>query len=255
MTTVPSFELVGREDELARLRSFVETLEQGPSALVVRGEPGIGKTMLWREAVALAREDGIRVLVTRCAEGEMPTPLGAVSDLLDPVFEQVAEVLPEPQSRALATALGIATEAHARPDRLTLQRAVAASLRALASEAPLLVAIDDAQWLDTASARVLAFAARRTGESSIGILATLRGSSEEHEPLGLADAFDPGRFVELALGPLSPEALQHIMRQRFEVRIPNATLADIHAASAGNPMFALEFARVTEREDAHLRVR
>ena len=125
------------------------------------------------------------MLVARCAEAEMPIPLGAVSDLLDPVFAEVSDELAEPQRRALAAALGIETDTEGRPDRLTLLRALVAALRALAGDAPLLLAIDDVQWLDPASARVLSFAVRRIGEEPIGVLATLRGGAEEPDPLGL----------------------------------------------------------------------
>jgi len=251
--TIPSFELVGRAQELAQLREFVERLREDPGAVLVRGEPGIGKTVLWREAVAAAERAGVRVLISRCAEAEMPIPLGAVSDLLDPAYEEVASRLAEPQRLALAAALGIANDAPRQADRLALPRALLAAFRCLAEEAPLLVALDDVQWLDGASARVLAFAARRTGKAPIGILATLRGGPEEREPLALADAFDPGAFAEIAPGPLSMGALQHLVRARSGLRIPRSTLAAVHAASGGNPMFALEFARVAGREDAVLR--
>ena len=100
----------------------------------------------------------------------MPIPLGAVSDLLDPVFHEVSEELVEPQRHALAAALRIETGAGGRPDRLALPRALVAALRVLASQKPLLLAIDDVQWLDPASARVLSFAARRIGEEPIGVL-------------------------------------------------------------------------------------
>ena len=82
----------------------------------------------------------------------MPVPLGAVSDLLDPAFAEVSDELAPPQRRALSAALGIETDTDGRSDRLTLLRAVVAALRALASDAPLLLAIDDVQWLDPASA-------------------------------------------------------------------------------------------------------
>jgi predicted ATPase len=159
----PSFELVGRERELARAADFVARLAEAPGALLVRGEPGIGKTALWREAVAMAERDGVRVLVSRCAEAEMPIPLGAVSDLLDPAFEGFADDLAEPQRRALAAALGLETASGERLDRLALPRALVAAFRSLAATRPLLVAIDDVQWLDPASARVLSFAVRRVG--------------------------------------------------------------------------------------------
>ena len=252
MAITPSFGVVGRSREQARLVDFVTKLGERPGALLVRGEPGIGKTILWREGVAAAQDAGVRVLVSRCAEAEMPIPLGAVSDLLDPVFAELAEELVEPQRHALAAALGMETGAARRPDRLALPRALVAAFRQLAKDGPLLLAIDDVQWLDPASARVLSFAIRRVGEEPVGVLTTFRGDAEERDPLGLADAFQPEAFAELTVGPLAMQHLQQLLRQRFEIRIPRAKVAAIHAASHGNPMFALEFARAAEREGAEL---
>jgi DNA-binding CsgD family transcriptional regulator len=252
VATTPSLELVGRDDELAFLTDFVRRLGERPGAVLVRGEPGIGKTALWREAIAIAEREGVRVLAARCAEAEMPIPLGTVTDLLDPVFPKIADALAEPQRHVLSAALGLETDGRGRPDRLALPRALVAAFRALAEAAPVLVAVDDVQWLDPASARTLAFAARRTGDAPIGALATLRGGPDERDPLGLADAFE-GRFSELALGPLTPDALQRLVRERFDVRIPRSELAAVHAASGGNPMFALEFARAARLHGADWR--
>jgi DNA-binding NarL/FixJ family response regulator len=255
MGTIPRFELVGRADESARVAAFVEALRERPGALLIRGEPGIGKTVLWREGVAAAERAGVRVLAARCAEAEMPIPLGAVADLLDPVYAEIESALAEPQRLALAAALGLATDATDAPDRLTLPRALVSAFRILGDRAPLLVAVDDVQWLDAASLRVLAFALRRTGEARIGVLTTLRGGPAEREPLTLADAFGLDGYVELDVGPLSLGALLHLVRVRFDVPLARSKLAAIHAASGGNPMFALEFARVAEREDADIRAR
>ena len=254
MATTPSFELVGRSREQARLGDFAARLREGPSALLIRGEPGIGKTMLWRHGIAAAQNDGLRVLVSRCAEAEMPVPLGAVSDLLDPVFDDVSHELAEPQHRALSAALGIETETASSPDRLTLLRSVVAALRALAADTPVLLAIDDVQWLDPASARVLSFAVRRLGEEPIGVLASLRGDAEARDPLALAEALQPGSFAELPVGPLGMRNLERLLRQRSDVRLPRAKVAAVHAASGGNPMFAIEFARSAEREGADVDV-
>jgi DNA-binding CsgD family transcriptional regulator/tetratricopeptide (TPR) repeat protein len=252
VAAAPAFGLVGREGELDQLRAFARRLHAGPGAVLVRGDPGIGKTLLWRVAVAAAAEEGIRALVARCASPELPIPLGTVADLVEPVFDEVSGVLPDPQRRALAAALAIDDDG-SRPDRLALPRALAATLRVLATDAPLLLAIDDVQWLDASSARVLAFALRRAGGARIGVLATLRGSPEEPEPLGLGDAFEPGAFAEVVLGPLSTGALQRLIRLRFDVRLPRPTMAAVHAASGGNPMFALEFSRTLKGEDQHAR--
>ncbi len=248
----PTFELVGRSREQARLVDLAARLREGPAAVLLRGEPGIGKTILWREGISASQDEGIRVLVARCAEAEMPIPLGAVSDLLDPVFADVADALAEPQRRALSAVLGIDTNGGGRPDRLTLMRALVSAFRALASDAPLLLAIDDVQWLDPASTRVLSFAVRRFGEEPIGVLATLRSAADEPDPLGLADAFPPGAFSEISVGPLGIGHLQQLLRRRFDVRLPRSKVAAVHAASRGNPMFALEFARAVEREPADL---
>jgi DNA-binding NarL/FixJ family response regulator len=252
VAVTPSYELVGRGRELARLADFAARLREGPSALLIRGEPGIGKTTLWREGIAAAQDDDVRVLVSRCAEAEMPISFGALADLVDPVYGDVADAIAEPQRRALAAALRVEDGGHERRDRLALPRALVATLQALAAEAPVLVAIDDVQWLDAPSARALAYSVRRVASSPIGVLATLRGGAEDPDPLRLADAFDTS-FSEVALGPLSLSALQRLVRQRFDVRIPRSQLATVHAASGGNPMFALEFARVAEHEQVDLR--
>jgi AAA ATPase domain len=252
VAVTPSFELVGRGREQARLADFAARLREGPSAVLIRGEPGIGKTMLWREGVDVAQREGARVLVSRCAEAEMPIPLGAVSDLLDPVFAEVSDELPEPQRRALSAALGIETNTGGRPDRLTLLRGLVSALRALAADAPVLLAIDDVQWLDPASARVLSFAVRRIEEEPVGVLTTLRGGPDAQDPLGLANAFQPEAFAGLTVGPLGIGHLQRLLRQRFDVRLPRSTVSAVHTASGGNPMFALEFARASEREPAEL---
>ena len=253
MATTPSLALVGREEELARLEALAVQLGAGPRAFLVRGEPGIGKTALWREAIKVAERSGARVLVTRCAEAEMPIPLGAVSDMLDPAYEDAADSLAQPQRHVLAAALGLETDGRARPDRLALPRALVAAFRALAAERPLLLAVDDVQWLDAASVRTLSFALRRVGKAPIGVLATLRGDHDAHDPLGLATGFDAGAYEEVALGPLSMDALQRLVRERFDVRIPRSQLAAVHAASGGNPMFALEFVRAARREGAEWR--
>ncbi|HSI98739.1 MAG TPA: AAA family ATPase, partial [Gaiellaceae bacterium] len=75
----PGLGLVGRDHEIAALGAFGQGLRAGAAALVLRGEPGIGKTVVWREGVAAAQRDGARVLLARCAQAEMPIPLGALA--------------------------------------------------------------------------------------------------------------------------------------------------------------------------------
>ena len=125
--------------------------------------------------------------------------------------------------------------------RPPLPRAFLACLRTLATRSPVLVAIDDVQWLDAPSQRILAFAARRLGDAPVGILVTQRGDAGD--PLDLGHAFEE-RVAEIRVGPLSVGALNHLIRTRLGLRIPRPTMARVHQASGGNPMFALEFAQV-----------
>jgi DNA-binding CsgD family transcriptional regulator len=244
MAVAIDFELVGREEELGRLENFVGTLAQGATAAVVRGDAGIGKTVFWHAGIEAAEQAGVRVLVTRCIEAEMPIALGGVADALDPAFHEVTDELFEPQRRLLASALGVEPPSADAPDQTALPRAFLAYLRALAGRGQVLVAIDDAQWLDPPSQRTIAYAARRLVDEPVGFLVTQRG--HEGDPLGLRQAFGE-RLGEIRLGPLTLGALHHVIRTRLGVRLPRPTVARIRDASGGNPMFALEFAKEASR--------
>ena len=115
----------------------------------------------------------------------------------------------------------------------------------------MLLAIDDVQWLDPPSQRILAFAAGRLGDAPVGILATQRGDGGD--PLELRHAFDE-RSNEIRVGPMSVGALHHLIRTRLGLRVPRPMLARVQEASGGNPMFALEFAQVAASAGAPLPV-
>ena len=141
---------------------------------------------------------------------------------------------------ALAAASGLEPPGEAVTDQLTLPRAFLSMLSVLASRSRVLVAVDDVQWLDPASARILGFALRRLRNLRVGVLVSERTGVAGPELLAGSRSTP---VEELVLGPLSVGALAHLVRSRFEVRIPRPTLARVHEASGGNPMFALEFAR------------
>ncbi len=247
---VKGLEAVGREDELVRLRQLVGSLPEGPRGTLIRGDVGIGKTVLWRAAVEAAKAAGARVLTTRCAEAEIPLAFGGLADLVEDTLAEVADDLAQPQRDALAVALGLEAPRETSPDPIALPRAAAACLRALARRAPVVLCVDDIQWLDASSRRVLAFAVKRLGDAPVAVLVTQRG--EGRDPLDLSQALGEGVFDEIRLGPLSVGALSHLVRSRLGVRIPRPTLARLHEASGGNPMFALEFARAVCGGDARL---
>src|SRR5687767_9247637 len=129
---VRALEVVGREAELAAIERFVGAAREAPSALVLQGEAGIGKTTLWRAGVERARAQGDLVLVAHPAEAETELAFSALSDVLAPTLESLAEHLPAPQLRALRVAFFL-EESEAPSDERGIRPAVAAALAALAA--------------------------------------------------------------------------------------------------------------------------
>ena len=127
-------------------------------------------------------------------------------------------------------------------DPLVRGRMVLETLRALAREGPVVVAIDDAQWLDSVSARAIRYALRRLDLEPVGLLATLRSGSEWPDALRAQSALPPGRCDVVELGPLSLGALRRVLGGVVDA-ISRPALARIHAASGGNPLYAIVFAR------------
>src|SRR5215211_8767834 len=147
----------------------------------------------------------------------MPLALGGLADLLEEALADVAGELVEPQRRALAVAIGVEAPSVERPDLVVLPRAFLGCLRVLAARSRVLLAIDDVQWLDPPSQRILAFAVRRLGEAPVGVLVTRRGDAGD--PLALSHELDE-RFANVRVGPLSVGALHHLVRTRLSVRLP-----------------------------------
>jgi len=233
--------IVGREDELARVKSFIGSVPEGSSALLLEGKAGIGKTTLWHAGVSIARARGHRVLVCRAAESEARLSYAALGDLFD--FE--LPDLPAPQKRALDAALLRAEFEGAPPDQQAASVASLGVLRALATSGPVVIAIDDVQWLDVPSARVLAFVVRRLEDAPIRILVALRVGSGG-DPLGLGQA-GPVPLQRVPIGPLPDEAMTRLLRDRTEGGLTHPTLLRLYRISEGNPFFALEIARALTR--------
>jgi len=159
--------IFGRDRELASLAEFAAGVSDGASALVLEGDAGMGKTTLWEAAIEDARERGLLVLRARAAEGELALSFSGLGDLLDPVLEEALAPLPSAQRGALSRALLLGDDEGAVPDPHAVGVAVLNALRGLAGERPVLVAVDDVQWLDTASAGALVYAAMRLTEAGV----------------------------------------------------------------------------------------
>jgi predicted ATPase len=155
------FEVVGREDELASIGGFLGEVDPESSALVLEGEPGIGKSTLWLAGVEQAHTLGFRVLTSQPAEAERGLAYSGLGDLFEHVAGEVLPALAAPRRRALEVALLIEEPTDDATDPRALGIATRGALESLAESAPVLVAIDDLQWFDQASAGALAFAWRR----------------------------------------------------------------------------------------------
>jgi DNA-binding CsgD family transcriptional regulator len=237
----------GRDAELERVRHILDTAGDDPFALVIGGAEGIGKTTVWKTAVSLATERGRRVLTARPVESEATFAFAAVADLLRDSIDEALGELPAPQRSALEAAL-LRADVETPPDPKAVAFALYASLVALAGATPLLVAIDDVQWLDGPSARVLGYAFRRLDGSPVGLVLASRSPVDEGEaPLRLDTSPIGERLERMPLGPLDLDATREILATRLATRFPRWMLLEIHRASSGHPLLALELARALER--------
>jgi DNA-binding CsgD family transcriptional regulator len=230
--------IVGREEDLATGGRFLAAVEAGWAGLILEGEAGIGKTTVWLEILRQAETLGHHVLTARPASAERELSLATLADLVGQVDTALALHLPDLQRKAF-DALLLAEPAGDRPiqPRL-LATAVRSLLDALAQDRPVVLAIDDIQWVDAASASVLGFVLRRVGARRIGLLATRRLG--ETVPEGL----DGLPVTSATIGPMSVAGLHHVVREELGDAPSRPTMVRVHATAGGNPLFALEIIRL-----------
>jgi DNA-binding CsgD family transcriptional regulator len=230
--------LIGRTAELAAVEALVDHPDTGWRALLLVGEAGIGKTTVWLAAVARAVEVGYRVLSCRPAETEVSLPFVSLGDLLEPVFEESIASLPSVQQLALETAL-----AHIEPTkefgRLAVSRATVALLRELSSSSPVLLAIDDVEWVDPPTLAILEFALRRLGDASIRLLLAGRTTVPGNE-LALVGGLPLER---VSVAPMSVDELGALIAGHIRTAVTRPRLVELHRTTRGNPYFALEIVR------------
>jgi DNA-binding CsgD family transcriptional regulator len=236
--------IVGRERELEAVERFTLGVAGDPASLVLEGPAGIGKTAIWNEAVTAARMKGIAVRTCRCTESDAAWAFAGLGDLFGDLSSDSMTDLPEIQQRALAGALLMSDVPAGAPGDRVVAVAVLGALRALARSGPLLLAVDDIQWLDPSSRKVLSFALRRLHDEPVRLLASCR-TGPRSEDAAEADLGLPGE--RLFVGALSVGTLQRIVRTRLGQSLSRPTLTRLHRATGGNPMMFLEMARALQR--------
>src|ERR1700686_3237091 len=221
-------QLIGRTRERAVLERLLDTARDGHGAvLVVYGDPGVGKTALLEHALEAGRD--FRVVRTAGVEGEMELDYAALQRLCSPILEFI-ERLPEPQSDALGVAFGLS--AGQAPSPFLVGLAVLGLLSEAAEQRPLLCVVDDAQWLDRASARVLAFVARRLSPERIALVFAARG---------VGDAL--AGLPELRVEPLGHRDARKLLESVLPAPLDERVLDRIVVETRGNPLALLELPR------------
>ena len=242
-TTETASRIVGREAAIASIRDFLAPTGSR-RALLVKGEAGIGKTTIWEAGIAAAEEGGLRVLSARPSDAEAKLPFAALGDLLDAVDGNDLASLPTPQRQAVEVALLRAEPGGTPPEQRAIAFGFLNALRHMADQRPLLVAVDDVQWLDHASAHALAFATRRLSGVQVRFLLAQRSGISS----SLVDAFEPIGLERLAVDPLSSGALRRLLFLRLGLSLTRRVLRQVTEAAQGNPLFALEMGRaIVER--------
>jgi DNA-binding CsgD family transcriptional regulator len=222
--------LPGRESECAKLDELLAAAYSGRSAvLVLRGEPGVGKSALLKYAGE--RAEGGRVLGAIGAEWEMELPFAGLHQLMAGLLGG-RERLPAPQRDAVATAFGLSSGAP--PDRFLVGLAVLSLLSEAAEARPIVCLVDDVQWLDRSSAQVLAFVARRLGAESVILLFAERDTSRIEELAGLP---------ELRLRGLPDSSARALLASVVAAPLDERVRARILAETRGNPLALLELPR------------
>ena len=233
--------VLGRAVALAVVDEFLDGAQRDAAVLVFTGEPGIGKSTLWRAATLAAAERGIRILAARPAAADVRLSGVGLADLFAEVEEAVLAELPGPQRDAIDAALLRRSPARAAT-AAALAAAVLALLRRLATAGPVLVAIDDLQWLDTTTRPAVLYALRRLSAEPVRLLATLRVDATGGHRAWLRELPEDQATV-VALDGLTAPVLRRIVGSRLHHEFRRPLLSRIVRTAAGNPLFAIEIGR------------
>ncbi|WP_345580480.1 helix-turn-helix transcriptional regulator [Streptomyces prasinosporus] len=225
--------LVGRDRELAELVTFLDTAATDGAALLLTGDPGVGKTALLDATAELAAAKGIRVVRGSGVEYETDVSFAGLHQLVAPLAAELGR-LPRSMREAVEVALGLG--AGPAPSRIAVLNAVLSLFGEAARERPLLLVVDDLHVVDDASRSAVVFVARRLGGHRIGLLGARRAESD--------GSFRPTGLAELAVAPLDDAGALRLLSRRF-AHLPRRVLSTVAREAQGNPLALLEFAGST----------
>jgi DNA-binding NarL/FixJ family response regulator len=225
-----------------QIAEFLTAASSRPTALVIEGEAGIGKTTMWLSQLARATDLGFRVLTARVGQAESVMAFAALADLLDDVEDSYFDNLPELQRLALDRVLLRAGSDGPPTDQRVVAAAFVAILHGLVENGPVLIAIDDAQWLDASSRAAIAFAVRRV-RGPLGVVATERCAPGEGMTAAWLKLDRPDGVDRVCVRPMSSAQLHRLISARLGCKLTRPSVLRIAEISGGNPFFALELAR------------
>lgn len=236
--------MVGRAAEARAVATLLDTAMHTPAGLVLDGEPGIGKTTVWLHARDAAAARGFTVLTARASQAESVFAYASLCDLLIDVGDLGAD-LPVPQRDAIAQVLA-RTNGNGATDLYAVGAAVLSILNRCARQAPVLLALDDLQWMDSSSRTAIAFAVRRL-RGPVAVLGTTRIRTPDSRSTAWLQLFDPTALRRHTLAPLPATDLQLVISDELGVRLSVPDVMRVHQISGGNAFYAVELARARGR--------
>jgi DNA-binding CsgD family transcriptional regulator len=231
--------VLGRKAELACADEFLVAAGKGYSVLQLEGDAGIGKTAIWREVLRRAQALGALILSCRPVASEGRLSFASVVDMLAPIDAAALAALAPGQREVIGGVMFGTVDSGGSSQLRNIATGFLALVRHLATTRPVVLAVDNVQWLDSASRLVIEFVARRLANETVGLLCSVRMPAP-----GLVTGDSPAFCQRVVLGPLSLAAIGRIVADRTGQAIPRPVLVRVTEASGGNPFYALEICQL-----------
>ena len=236
-----------RSGEQRAVDDLLDAALTQPSALIIGGEAGMGKTTLWLRALEQARGREYRVLPARARQPEAVLAYTTVADLLAELEPELVSRIPDLQQLALNRVLIGAVDDGPETDQRIVAAAFLSVVEAMSASTPVLIAVDDVQWLDSSSRAVLAYAVRRL-KGRVGVLFAERDEQEAATALSWLQLATVDAVRKVRVSPLSLDGLHELIERALGRSFPRPTMTRIANISGGNPLYALELARAIEAD-------